>query len=214
MANFNRLPSVIYGFSKFGPGKNLLDVPLISQYPELPSGCEVTALAMALHYYGVQVDKTTLADQMPYDRTPLKRDHNHRIVQWGDPEVGYVGNPYKLGTTINPNPLKKLLDRYRPGGIALYGKRFSIVEHYVGKGKPVIVWYTLDYRMPKIRTWKTPEGKLIYAPTPLHCVLLTGVDEKYVYFHDSDAGKKHVRVPKYQFIPVYNAMGRRALVVN
>lgn len=214
LADLNRLPIVIFGLPVSGPGKNLLDVPLISQYPELPSGCEVTALAMALRYYGVKVDKTTLAEQMPYDRTPLKRDHNRRIVQWGDPEVGYVGNPYKLGTTINPNPLKKVLDRYRPGGIPLYGKEFSTIEHYVKKGKPVIVWYTLHYRMPEKRTWRTPAGKLIYAPTPLHCVLVTGVSDRHVYFHDSDAGKKHVKVAKDQFIAVYNAMGRRALVVN
>lgn len=195
-------------------GPKLLNVPLISQYPEPPSGCEATVLAMALQYYGIHVSKTKLADEMPYDPTPIKRDSNRRIIEWGDPEVGYVGNPYNLGTTINPNPLKKLLDKYRSGGIALYGQDFSVIENYVNEGKPTLVWFTLHYQMPAPRTWKTPAGKEIYAPRPLHCVLVTGVDSRYVYFHDSDANRKNVRVAREHFEKVYNAMGRRALVVS
>lgn len=193
---------------------NLIDVPLINQYPELPSGCEVTALAMALNYYGINVSKTTLADQMIYDDVPIKRAPDRTILQWGDPDVGYVGDPYDLGITINPKPLKQLLDQYRPGGIAIHGEDFSVVEKHVKEGKPTLAWITLNYEMPIHRTWKTPEGKEVFAPRPLHVVTITGVDDNYVYFNDSDANKKHVKVPKKKFIQVYNAMGKRALIVN
>ncbi|MTT32080.1 SH3 domain-containing protein [Terrilactibacillus sp. BCM23-1] len=194
-----------------------LNVPLIRQRPQLPSGCEVTALAMALSYYGRNVSKTTLANQMPRDRTPLKRNRDGSIKIWGDPEIGFVGDPYGTGFTINPNPLKKVLDKYRKGGMALYGKDFSVIEGYVKKRKPTLVWFTITHELPTKRTWKTPKGKTILAPRPLHCVVVTGVDSKYVYFNDSESTKvsgKNVKVSKSKFIQIYNGMGKRALVVN
>ena len=33
------------------------DFEIIYQEPELPTGCEITALTMVLHYYGFDVDK-------------------------------------------------------------------------------------------------------------------------------------------------------------
>ncbi len=195
----------------------LLNVPLIKQRPELPSGCEVTALAMALRYYDIDVNKTTLANQMPRDNTPVKRNQDGTIKIWGDPEVGFVGDPYDNGITINPNPLKKVLDNYRQGGLALYGKDFNVIEGYVKNKKPTLIWFTITHEMPIKRTWKTPNGKNIFAPRPLHCIVVTGVDRKYVYFNDCESTKvsgQNVRVPKNKFIQIYNAMGKRALVVN
>lgn len=53
-------------------------VPLISQRPELPNGCEITAVTMMLQYAGAKVDKMQLAREMP-------RSSN--------PEYGYIGQP-------------------------------------------------------------------------------------------------------------------------
>lgn len=39
------------------------DFPIILQMPELPTGYEITALTMALHYYGFSVDKTVMASE-------------------------------------------------------------------------------------------------------------------------------------------------------
>ncbi|KAF0821623.1 SH3 domain-containing protein [Cytobacillus firmus] len=191
-----------------------ISVPLIAQRPELPSGCEVTSLAMALKFYGVNVSKTTLAKKMPYDSTKLVRNADGSIKTWGDPDVGFVGTPFGNGHTINPGPLKKLLDQYRPGGVNLTGKDFSEIEKAVSEGNPVLAWFTISHEMPNKRTWKTPAGKTISAPTPLHCIVVTGVDADYVYFNDSEAVKKDVKMPKEKFIKIYNAMGKRALAVK
>lgn len=43
-------------------GHLIENFPIILQMPELPTGCEVTALTMALQYYGWDVDKTVLAE--------------------------------------------------------------------------------------------------------------------------------------------------------
>ena len=39
------------------------DFEIIYQEPELPTGCEITALTMALNYYGYPVDKTVMASE-------------------------------------------------------------------------------------------------------------------------------------------------------
>ncbi|RYL93457.1 S-layer protein [Sporolactobacillus sp. THM7-4] len=195
----------------------LLDVPLIRQRPELPTGCEAVALTMALHYYGVNVSKTAIVDQMPRDVTPVTRNDDGSIKIWGDPETGFIGDPYGNGITINPNPLKQVLDRYRSGGLALYGEDFSAIEDYIRNGKPVLVWFTINHELPTPRFWKTPEGKRISSPRPLHCIVVTGADSKWVYFNDCESTElsgKNVKVEKGKFIQIYNAMGRRALVVN
>jgi uncharacterized protein YvpB len=191
-----------------------MNIPVIAQRPELPSGCEVTALSMALSYHGVKVDKTVLAKKMPYDSTKLVRNSDGSIKIWGDPSVGFVGTPFGNGYTINPAPLKKVLDQYRSGGLALTGKSFSEIERYTLQGKPVLVWFTINHEMPVARQWKTPAGKTINAARPLHNIVITGTDANYVYFNDSESVKKDVRMSKAKFINIYNAMGKRALVVN
>ena len=44
------------------PSSHQITVPVIYQDPELPTGSEVTSLAMLLNYLGFEIDKVTLAD--------------------------------------------------------------------------------------------------------------------------------------------------------
>ena len=48
------------------PEAVLLDVPVFYQWPEMPNGCEATALTMLLQYYGFAADKLSVA----YDYIP------------------------------------------------------------------------------------------------------------------------------------------------
>lgn len=42
--------------------RHIIDFTPICQYPELPTGCEVTSLAMVLNYYNVNCDKCEISD--------------------------------------------------------------------------------------------------------------------------------------------------------
>ena len=46
----------------YAQGKTVMieGVPIINQHPNMPTGCEVTALAMLLRYYGVDVDRKSV----------------------------------------------------------------------------------------------------------------------------------------------------------
>ena len=39
------------------------EFPIVLQMPQLPTGCEITALTMALQYYGYPADKTVMVSQ-------------------------------------------------------------------------------------------------------------------------------------------------------
>ncbi|MCI1858281.1 MAG: C39 family peptidase [Sporolactobacillus sp.] len=195
----------------------LLDVPLIRQRPELPTGCEAVALTMALRYYGIDVDKQAVVRQMPRSTAPLIRNTDGSIRTAGDPENGFVGDPMGDGITINPNPLKRVLDCYRDGGIALYAQPFAVIARYVAAGSPTLVWFTITHELPEPRSYRTPDGRRIRSPRPLHCIVVTGSDDHAVWFNDCEStplSGKNVAVAKNKFIRIYDAMGRRALVVR
>lgn len=194
--------------------KVILDVPLISQNPELKYGCEVTSLTMLLNYAGHNVDKMTLAKELKTDDDPIKRAKNGDITNWGDPDDGFVGditgqNP---GYAVFDKPLEDLMKKYmKDRTLNLTGQPFERSLEQVAKGIPVVVWTTGDYRLPdRWEAWRHG-SKLIKTPLDLHAVVLVGYEENYVYLNDPLSVKKNVKVNKEQFIRSWIALKERAL---
>ena len=52
------------------------------QHPELPSGCEVTSLAMLLNFSGLKIGKMDLVPIMPRDPTPIRLNSDGSIRYW------------------------------------------------------------------------------------------------------------------------------------
>ncbi|MHC1682201.1 MAG: C39 family peptidase [Clostridiaceae bacterium] len=124
--NYNKEVSLTTN-NKIKPKSKKLDVPIITQRPELPTGCEITAITMMLKYYGCNTDKIQLAREMPR--------HN------SNPNLGYVGNPFtKNGWTINPPPLCILVKKYVGSSIDLSGSSLDKLETQIANDKPVVVW--------------------------------------------------------------------------
>ncbi|MGM0777986.1 MAG: C39 family peptidase [Bacillota bacterium] len=104
-----------------------LNVPLVSQLPQLPTGCEITAVTMMLQYKGAAADKVKLANEMP------KHPYS--------PYFGYVGDPFtKFGWTIYPTALLGLVKKYAGSSINLTGKSNAAIEAHLSNRKPVVVW--------------------------------------------------------------------------
>ncbi|MEG0775038.1 C39 family peptidase [Clostridium sp.] len=202
-ANFNDNPKV------------LLDVPLVPQGPELINGCEVTCLTMLLNYLGFDIDKMTLAQEVLKDNTPLKRTTKGKIISWGNPKMGFVGDitgKKAIGYSIYPEALKVLLDDYVDGeGIALIGEDYFSIEHHLALQKPVLVWVTSDFKAPRRYAVWERNGELVEAYFSQHCVLVTGFSADFVYYNDPLNPGKNKKVPKSTFISAYNAMGKMAL---
>lgn len=104
-------------------------VPLIGQNPELPNGCEITAVTMMLQYAGAKVDKMEMAREMP-------RSSN--------PNYGYIGQPWdSTGITIFPPALMNLVEKYAGTAKNLTGQTFDAIKYQIDIGHPVVTWNTL-----------------------------------------------------------------------
>ncbi|WP_125588820.1 C39 family peptidase [Companilactobacillus jidongensis] len=107
----------------------LTGVPLISQRPELPNGCEITAVTMMLQYAGAKVDKMQMAREMPRS---------------GDPNYGYIGQPWDgTGITIFPPALMNLVEKYTGTAKNLTGQGLDAIKYQINIGHPVVTWNTL-----------------------------------------------------------------------
>lgn len=200
--------------SNIKPKHLIMDVPLISQLPEYKNGCEIASLNMMLKYNGIDVDKTTLANKVIKDPTPIRYGVKGNILEWGNPGVGFVGditgkNP---GYSIDPVPLMPLLNEYMPEkALNLTDTEYSEIERILLDGRPIIVWVTVDFKEPsRPATWIS-EGKFIEGNFSQHAVILTGVDSGYIYYNDPLGNKKNLAVKKDVFKEIWDIMGNKAL---
>jgi len=192
----------------------LLDVPSISQKPELLAGCEVTSLAMLLQYAKTAVDKMTLAQEVNKDSTPLVTARNGDILKWGDPNEGFVGDitGNGRGYAVYHSPIFELAQKYLPDkALDLTGQPFTALLGSLNEGRPVIVWTTIDLKMPsKFEEWEK-DGRTIKAIFSEHAVLLVGYDDNNVYFNNPYNGLKNQALNKADFISVWESMGSQAV---
>lgn len=99
---------------------------VISQLPELPTGCEITAVTMMLRYAGYNVNKIQLANEMP-------RSNN------GD--YGFVGNPFSYsGWWIFPTGIAPVVRHYVGHADILTGASLQTIKNHLINGHLVVVW--------------------------------------------------------------------------
>ena len=193
----------------------LLDVPAVSQLPELPRGCEVTSLSMLLKSAGIEADKMQLAKELKKDHTP-QSVKNGKIF-FGNPNDGFVGSMYNFdvpGFGVYHKPVADLAKKYLPGRIKdLTGSSFQELQIHLSDGRPVWVITNTAFQQlddSRFQTWDTPTGK-VKITYKEHSVLLTGYDRQFVYFNDPLTGEKNKKAPKKDFEASWVQMGRQAI---
>lgn len=137
-----------------------LNVPLIEQRPELPTGCEITAVTMMLKYAGADVDKVSLAHKMPYDKSDCNK--------------GFVGDPFTdNGDSIYPPALMKLVKKYAGSSTDLTGKQLADLIAYVDQSRHPIVTWVGDF-----------DG------FNTHALLMTGSNDSQIFYNDCWTGEQ------------------------
>ena len=111
-----------------------LDVPYISQLPDMPSGCEVVSVTMMLNYAGIDVTKEDVAERLPYA---------------DDPEFGFTGSLYDdgyywEGGIIWPPALLDLVESYIGTAVDLTESPWSVICEQIDAGRPVCIWFGTD----------------------------------------------------------------------
>ncbi len=201
------------------PVSRTLDVKSIYQFPELPTGCEITALTMALRYAGYPVSKTTMAKEY------LPKSSNWYYVgtkKYGpDSRTVFSGDPFSDGGCVCFAPvIVTAANDYlaATGGahhaVDLTGSEPKQLYDLVLQGTPVVVFVTIEM------VDRTTSGGWYIAGTEEylewssvdHCAVLVGVDEERVILNDPITGR--VTYSKARFESVYKQRGKQAVILT
>lgn len=166
--------------------KEISNVPIIGQYPALPTGCEATALTMLLQWAGVQAKKEEVAEALVKEPLPHEKDG---ILYGGNPYRAFVGDPFtKESYGVFHAPIAALLNQYLPGRAKdISGCSFDEVLKELEKGSPLVAWTTIELKEPHhTDTWNDIDGSghQIQWMSPQHALLLVGYTDDKVIAHD------------------------------
>ncbi len=165
----------VLALSEYGsmPKEHLIELEHISQFPDLPSGDEVTSLAMVLKHLGYDVDKCELCD-LYLDKGP---------VGFTDFNKANVGNPRDVHNSYGcmPSVIVKACNRYitvNGGSYSAYdasGYNIDALLYEVSLGNPVIVWTCDDFDItPSISRIWVVDGKNVYLKSNMATMVLVG----------------------------------------
>jgi uncharacterized protein YvpB len=155
-----------------------INVESILQEPELPSGCEVTSLAMVLNFYGIQADKCDLADHY-LECLPIKQANTQKCFA-GDPYDDYAYGCFSnvLSSTANKylEATKSLYPQIQLHVTNTSGQSFDSLLNYVCQGKPVIIWGTEKMQPAGDEVLWEVDGETSRWRYGQHCLVLIGYD--------------------------------------
>lgn len=161
-----------------------LPVNIIYQYPDMPSGCEITSLTMTLNYIGINVSNKYLADNY-LDTTEYNMfksfvgsvydDHSFGCFA---PVIVKAANSFFMDNNINAE------------AVDISGSTREEIYDYIEDGDPVIIWNTEDMLPTKNEVYYIDGNEFIWYDNE-HCVVICGYDKNNntVEIADSIAGK-------------------------
>ncbi|MEN1967389.1 C39 family peptidase [Lentibacillus sp. N15] len=189
-------------------------VPTMNQYPELPTGCEATSLAMLLGWAGVSVSKYDVVKKLP-------KGEKVRLIdgKWcgANPDEHFVGDPYSDDGSFGvfEAPILATIDMFLPGkGIDLTGQDFDELLDIVRSGKPVMVWTTINQKETyHSKSWQDEAGNSIDWYCNEHAVVLVGFNKAHTIVHDPYTGQEE-HYDRQLFERNWASMRKRAVTVN
>lgn len=169
-----------------------LNVPMY--YQQYAQSCESASLRMALAFKGRHIgNDMTILKKIGYSPRPMDKKKNI----WDDPQQQFVGNVNGnqgngTGWGVYAEPVARAARSYDRGADVQYGVTASFVASNIRKGNPVILWGIWNESATQ-RSWKTPSGRKVSGPVPMHVRLVVGVKGRVdnpvgFYIHDPITG--------------------------
>ena len=193
--------------SKLKSDRASIDIDPLEQYPELPTGCEIVALTMALNCFGCKLDKTEVADN---------------YIVYGDSyAISYVGDPYSDGGAgIWPLGIISSVDNYNAAsGKSIYAYNtshlpLSDLYKFIEAGCPALVWTTYYMDEPMY----TDDGEYYNDEYYMwydneHCVTLYGYDRSAGTVDIADPLQGAVTVDAKEFERLNNDIGGWSVIL-
>jgi len=183
------------------------DFEWLGQYPELPTGCEITSLTSVLNYYGYDVDKEVMADDY------LEKGSGSFYKM-------FLGNPRsEHGFGCMSQPIADAAEKYFDNNSAdmvvenVSGMDLDEVFEYVSKGLPMIVWNTMGM-LPSYESYEyDADGETLTWRSQEHCVVVIGYDYDAGVVYVSDPMAGIVTRDMETFRTRYEELNRQAVLV-
>ena len=163
------LPDELIALADAGRAAYIDNFPCINQNPDLPTGCEVTALTMMLNYLGFNADKNDLAanyltkEEFPY----------------ANPYTAFVGDPTDESSFGCYAPvIAECAIKYGAKATDISYSSIDTICSYVEQGQPVIIWATM-YMVPTSygsTVWTDANGETVSWRGSEHCLVMVGFD--------------------------------------
>lgn len=190
----------------------ILPVDVIYQYPELPTGCEITSLAVVLNYLNFPTNKLDLTDNYLIKDNYGVSDFNNAFI--GDPRSS-SGHGCYAPVIQKSATLYFEQNGYSNKAIDLTGTDLTDLYKYVENGFPVITWTTSGLVEPyQTYVWTLPSGEDVYWMTNEHCVVLIGynIDDNTVTVVDPQKGV--INYDTKLFNQRYEELNKQAIIIN
>ena len=202
------------GFFTSMLGSKELDVPLIYQYPDFPTGCESVSTVEMLQYNGYSITPDEFIDN--YLDT-ISYDDSLKVETENIFDCYFLGNPRSShGFLCNPPVIHSAVSEYfseinevSKSPIDLTGTSFEFLLDEIAVGNPVVIWLTNTYAEPRERKIN---GSRYF--TPSHTVCLSGydLDKGIVYISDPISGYVELDIKRAKYL--YDTVGRKSFTVR
>ena len=197
-----------------------IDMENVLQLPELPVGCEITALTILLRHCGFDAEKTDLAK-------------NYLPVSWGNAryEDGktykdsffdyFIGDPFSRGYGCFAGAIEKAANSYiadHGGGFTvknISGSHPDVLYDYLAADVPVLCWATDGMIEPEFyETWyDNATGEQLDWYLNEHCFVLAGFNMSADLVTLNDPMKGIIDYNINRFETRYDQMHRQAIVI-
>lgn len=171
------LSGTVVASEKYKDMASAHSIPLkhISQFPDLPSGDEITSLSMVLSYLGYDIDKTELCD-LYLEKGPVG------FTDFNEANVGNPRNAYNSYGCLPPVIVKSATKFIGANGGNFKAYNYTGVDaselyYEVSQNNPIIVWACEDFDItPSISRIWIVDGKTLYLKSNMACMVLIGYD--------------------------------------
>lgn len=206
--------------AKESASAQIADFPIINQMPELPTGCEITALTMALNYYGYPVDKTVMASEYLPTASADRYYGTDGRLYGTDMNEYFIGDPFTEGGIIcGTGAIVTAADRYLSDEgsslrvLDVTGSSPEELYERVRQGQPVVVWVTISMAdRGSTEGWYTENGDYVDWSTNDHGAVLIGYTETTVTIADPISGR--MEYDREQFEEVFASRGSQCVVLE
>ena len=204
-------------------GKKIINVPVINQYPELPTGCEITSATAMLNYLGFNVNKVYMQENFLESSVDFHYNKENKRVG-PDPRKMFVGNPKDAGFGCYSSVIVDTLNKFFKANasnnyaINLVDADQSTLETLIDNGIPIEVWASLNMQpyknIPNNQWILETTGENFSWPSNSHVLVLVGYDKDDYIFSDCNNNDTLISFKKTDFLPRWVEGGNQGVIIK